>query len=169
MSEESRIFVSLGANLDEPAVQLKEAVRRLKKVPGLHFHGISSFYLTEPLGPVEQPQFVNAVAEWRTRLSPMEILASILQVEEEMGRKRTIRWGPRRIDIDLLLYAGRTIESPGLRVPHPSMHERRFVLEPLAELAPEIIHPSSGKTAAQLLSELPVGGTWIKRLDEQWT
>ena len=86
-----------------------------------------------------------------------------------MGRKRTIRWGPRRIDIDLLLYAGRTIESPGLRVPHPSMHERRFVLEPLAELAPEIIHPSSGKTAAQLLSELPVGGTWIKRLDEQWT
>lgn len=169
MREEARIFVSLGANLGDPVGQIKEAVKRLKRVPAIRFQGASSFYFTEPVGPVEQPPFVNAVIEMESLLSAEDILVFILQIEKDLGRERSARWGPRRIDLDLLMYSGQTIESPGLRVPHPSMHERRFVLEPLAELAPEMIHSPSRKTVAQLLCELPKEGPWIKRLDEQWT
>ena len=168
MSREARAFVSLGANQDEPARRIKEAVGRLKEIEGLRFLGASSFYLTEPVGPIGQPPFVNAVAEWSARLPPAEFLAAILGVEEAMGRKRSLRWGPRLIDTDLLLYADRIIEAPDFRVPHPRMHERRFVLEPLAELAPGAVHPAAGKTAAELLTALPDGDAWVRRMDESW-
>ncbi len=168
MSPEARAFVSLGANCDEPARRIKEAVGRLKEIEGIRFLGASSFYLTEPVGPIDQPPFVNAVAEWSTRLPPADFLVSILGVEKAMGRKRSLRWGPRLIDIDLLLYADRIIEVPDFRVPHPRMHERRFVLEPLAELAPEAVHPAAGKTAAELLAALPGGDAWVRRMDESW-
>ncbi len=168
MSREARAFLSLGANQDEPIGQIKKAVERLKEDEGLHLSGVSSFYLTEPVGPVEQPAFVNAVAEWRVNLSPEALLAAILSVEAGMGRTRSLRWGPRLIDIDLLLYGDRSIETPGFRVPHARMHERRFVLEPLVELAPEVVHPTLGKTAIELLADLPREGGWVKRLPDSW-
>ena len=95
----------------------------------------------------------------------MEIL---LGVEQEMGRERTLRWGPRAIDLDLLLFSDRIVDVPGLDVPHPRMHERRFILEPLAEVAPEAVDPRTGQSAAELLAALPGGGPWVKRLDEPW-
>jgi 2-amino-4-hydroxy-6-hydroxymethyldihydropteridine diphosphokinase len=168
LSEEARVFLSLGANLDDPGGRLKDALERLRRVPGLVFRAVSSMYLTEPVGPVDQPAFVNAASEWMTRLSPEEVLAAILGVEAEMGRQRSVRWGPRRIDIDLLIYGNLTVDIPGLKVPHPLMHERRFVLAPLAEIAPEVRHPVSGKSMAELLAGLPEGGGWAKKTEESW-
>ena len=168
MSQEARALVSFGANLGEPARQIKEAVARLRKNKKIRFQKASSFYLTEPVGPVPQPPFVNAVAEWATELEPEEVLGILLRVEREMGRERTLRWGPRAIDLDLLLFSDRIVEIPGLNVPHPRMHERRFILEPLAEVAPEAVDPRSGKSAAELLAGLPGGGPWVRRLDETW-
>jgi 2-amino-4-hydroxy-6-hydroxymethyldihydropteridine diphosphokinase len=168
LSLEARAFLSLGANQDEPVEQIKRAVEHLKENEGLRLCGVSSFYLTEPVGPVEQNSFVNAVSEWRVRLSPEALLAAILSVEEVMGRTRSLRWGPRLIDIDLLLYEDRNIETLSFTVPHARMHERRFVLEPLVELAPEVVHPKIGKSAGELLSSLPREGGWVKRMPDNW-
>ncbi len=168
MNQEARIFVSLGANLGEPARQMAEAVHRLKHLRELRVSKVSSMYLTEPVGPVAQPPFINSAAELWSGLSPEKILEALLGVEIAMGRQRAERWGPRHIDLDLLLYSDRIIGAPGLRVPHPRMHERRFVLAPLAELAPEVIHPRLGRTATDLLEALPSGGSWVKRVNAGW-
>ncbi|MDA1000784.1 MAG: 2-amino-4-hydroxy-6-hydroxymethyldihydropteridine diphosphokinase [bacterium] len=168
MSTQNRIFVSLGANLGEPVEQLRDAARRLASVKGFILAAKSSFYLTEPIGPIAQPDFVNAAVEIRSGHAPGEVLRVLLEVEQRMGRERSGRWGPRRIDLDLLLYGRSLCDAPGLHVPHPRMHERRFVLAPLAEIAPEVRHPVLGKTAQELLEALRGDETWVKRLDEKW-
>tara|TARA_B100000315_G_scaffold151091_1_gene139891 strand:- start:1761 stop:2270 length:510 start_codon:yes stop_codon:yes gene_type:complete len=168
LTGEARAFVSLGANQIEPERQIKEAMGRLKTVDGLRFVASSSFYMTEPVGPIAQPPFLNSVSEWRTSLSPRDFLGVILCVEERMGRRRTVRWGPRLIDIDLLLFSDCIIEAPDFKVPHPRMHMRRFVLEPLVEIDPDVLHPVQGKTAVNLLSGLPDDGPWVRRLDNAW-
>lgn len=147
-------YVGLGANLGDPRLQLQEALARLADSEEIEVVKVSSFYLNPPLGPPDQPWYVNAVAQIRTRLTPEELLRVLHRVEREMGRFRQERWGPRLIDLDLLLYGGEILSGPDLKVPHPEMQHRSFVLVPLAEIAPQAWHPALRKTAAELLAEL---------------
>ena len=147
-------YVGLGANLGDPEGQLREALKRLNDAAEVEVTRVSAFYRNPTLGPPDQPWYVNAVARVRTRLGPEELLRLLQQVETAMGRVRAERWGPRRLDLDLLLYNGEVIFAPDLVVPHPEMHRRGFVLVPLAEIAPQAWHPVLGKSAGELLSEL---------------
>jgi len=147
-------YVGLGANLGEPEAQLREALNRLDAADEVEVTRVSTFYRNPPLGPENQPWYVNAVARVRTRLEPDELLRLLQQVETAMGRVRGERWGPRRLDLDLLLYNGEVIFTPDLVVPHPEMHRRAFVLAPLAEIAPGAWHPVLKKSAGDLLAAL---------------
>jgi len=150
-------YVGLGGNLGEPRRQVQAALERLAAAEEVEVLKVSSFYLNPPLGPPDQPWYVNAVAQVRTRLTPEELLRLLQRVEQDLGRRRQERWGPRIIDLDLLLYDGDILSEPGLSVPHPEMHRRPFVLAPLAEIAPQAWHPVLDKTASELLRELPPG------------
>jgi len=147
-------YIGLGANLGDPRLQLEEALARLAGTEEIEVVKVSSFYLNPPLGPPDQPWYVNAVAQVRTRLTPEELLRVLHRVEQELGRSRRERWGPRLIDLDLLLYDGVILFGPDLQLPHPEMPHRSFVLMPLAEIAPQAWHPVMQKTAAELLTEL---------------
>lgn len=164
MTRWARAFVGAGANLGAPRRQIARARDALEESPGVRRLRSSSLYRTEPVGPVPQPPFINAVFALECGLAPAELLALLLRVEEEMGRVRKERWGPRAIDLDLLLYGEAIICERGLEVPHPRLHERRFVLAPLAEVAPGFVHPLLGKSASCLLAALPPGGPWVERL-----
>jgi 2-amino-4-hydroxy-6-hydroxymethyldihydropteridine diphosphokinase len=147
-------YLSLGSNLGDRAANLRHAIRRLETLGSIL--AISSFYETEPVD-VEQPQpwFVNCAAELETELSPQQLLAATLALEQSMGRKRREKKGPRIIDIDIVLFDGLIVNTPELTIPHPAMHHRRFVLAPLAEIAPNALHPEIKRTVHDLLSELP--------------
>jgi 2-amino-4-hydroxy-6-hydroxymethyldihydropteridine diphosphokinase len=141
----ARAYVGLGANIGERAATLSQAVELLSVEENVEVLAVSSFRETDPVGVVDQPPFLNGAAVLETALEPRELLDTLLRVERELGRVRDgTRWGPRTIDLDLLLYDERTLDEPGLRVPHPRLHERRFALEPLAELAPSVEIPGQG-------------------------
>jgi 2-amino-4-hydroxy-6-hydroxymethyldihydropteridine diphosphokinase len=157
------VYVGLGSNLDDPRAQLVRACSLLAELPQSRFVSRSSLYRTPPFGPVAQPDFVNAVAALLTRLAPHAFLAALKQIEASMGRGApAVRWGPRRIDLDLLVYGSREIAEPGLSVPHPGIAERAFVLVPLAEIAPELQVPRLGRVAT-LLARVDTGA--VGRLD----
>ena len=165
MNQKARAFVSAGANLGEPVRQLRQAFDALRQSPGIKFLGTSSFYRTQPVGPVEQPPFINAVFSLECEMRPQELLALLLKVERNMGRVRKERWGPRVIDLDLLFCGEEIINAPGLEVPHPRLSERRFVLAPLAELGPDLVHPVIQKSVSELLANLPAGDFWVEKLE----
>jgi|SRR4029453_17648683 2-amino-4-hydroxy-6-hydroxymethyldihydropteridine diphosphokinase len=136
-------YVGLGSNLGDRNETLRQAVEALAGSEGVSIVRVSSFRETSPVGKVDQPPFVNAAAALETDLEPRELLERLLEVERALGRDRSReeRWGPRKVDLDLLLYGGETIDEPGLEVPHPRLAERAFVLEPLLELDPELQLP----------------------------
>jgi 2-amino-4-hydroxy-6-hydroxymethyldihydropteridine diphosphokinase len=154
----ARTFIGLGGNLGDREGTLRAAVRRLGGLPGTAVTRLSTFRDTEPVGYLDQPRFLNGVAEVETRLSPRELLDELLELERAFGRDRSASppQGPRTLDLDLLLYGDETIAEPGLVVPHPRLHERAFVLEPLAELDPCLVVPGRGPVEA-LLSKLHSG------------
>src|SRR5438046_2297954 len=135
-------FIALGANLGDREANLRRAIRELSKTPAIEVVCASKF-LENPAvgGPTESPPFLNAAVEIRTLLSPQNLLSRLLEVEHKLGRVRREKWEPRLIDLDLLLYGDQIIDTDALKVPHPLMHTRRFVLEPLAEIAPDAVHP----------------------------
>ena len=138
-------YIGLGANLGDRAAMLHAALEQLAAEPDIEVVAVSTFRETEPVGIVEQPRFVNAAAAVETALSARELLDRLLGIENRLGRTREgPRFGPRTIDLDLLLYGDEEIAEPGLRVPHPRLHERPFALEPLAELDPQLVVPGRG-------------------------
>lgn len=148
-----RAYLSLGSNLGDRRGYLREAVRRLT-TPELVIRRLSSLYETEPQDLPDQPWFLNLVAEIDTSLPPRDLLAHLHAIETCLGRVRHTASGPRTVDIDILLYGDAVVDSPELTLPHPRMAARRFVLEPLAELVPELCHPTLDRTIRELLEEV---------------
>ena len=149
-----RAYLGLGSNIGDRKANIREALRRLRGVKGVAVLKVSSLHETEPVGGPPQADFLNAACEVEAALTPRGLLRAALRIEREMGRLRGVRWGPRVIDIDILLCDDKVVEDAELTVPHPRLAGRRFVLEPLAEIAPAARHPKSGKTVAEMLDSL---------------
>lgn len=142
-------FISIGSNIGDRSHHLREAVRLLHALDNVVVMSVSSIYETAPVGYTDQADFLNLVIHIETRLDPYELLAACQVIELGLGRTRDVRWGPRTVDLDILLYNNETIDTKSLTVPHPRMRERAFVLIPLIELAPKITHPATGKLFAK--------------------
>jgi len=149
------VYLSLGSNVGDRNDHLRKTINRLDSTGRVV--AVSSFYETEPVEFLDQAWFLNCVVALETTLAARQLMASLLGIEQEMGRRRTQKKGPRIIDIDILLFGDTALESTGLTIPHPAMHQRRFVLEPLVEIAPEVRHPVLKKTVRELLAALPAG------------
>ena len=138
----NKVYIALGSNLSDPQVQLMAALRAMNALPNTRVIAVSSFYQSQPLGPQDQPDYVNAVACLETNLAPLVLLDELQRIEHEQGRVRLRRWGERTLDLDMLLYADHIIQSERLTVPHYDMHQREFVIIPLAEIAPHLSLPN---------------------------
>jgi len=157
------VYLSLGSNLGDREANLRTAIEKLKEIGNPL--AVSSFYETEPVEVQSQPWFLNCAVKLDIEKIPRQLIAAILALEQEMGRQRKLQKGPRTIDIDILLFGSSVIEIPSLTVPHPKMQERRFVLEPLAEIAPDARHPVFKRTIRELRDALPAGQT-VKKMSE---
>ncbi len=151
-----RCFIGLGSNLEDPRAQVDQALDELAALPDCELVARSSLYRSDPVGPAGQPDYINAVAELHTRLEAETLLDRLQALEQAHRRVRLEHWGPRTLDLDLLLYGNTTIDTPRLHVPHPWMRERAFVLWPLAEIAPDLILPD-GCALKQCLAYCPMG------------
>ncbi|WP_140919974.1 2-amino-4-hydroxy-6-hydroxymethyldihydropteridine diphosphokinase [Limnobaculum xujianqingii] len=154
----TQVFIALGSNLNQPLAQVEVALNAIKLIPQTHLVACSPLYRTKPLGPQDQPDYLNAVVELETQLSAEHLLDATQAIELNQGRERKEhRWGPRTLDLDILLFGNQTINTPRLTVPHYDMHNRGFMLYPLADIAPDLIFPD-GSTLASLLSRVPADG-----------
>lgn len=154
-----RAYIGLGSNLADPASQVRDAFRALAQLPGSHLAGQSPLYRSAPVGPQDQPDFINAVAALDTTLPPLALLDALQALEQAAGRERLRHWGERTLDLDLLLYGSQQISTPRLTVPHPHMLERAFVLVPLAALAPDVRLPG-GQPITPYLAQCNQNDVW---------
>ncbi len=159
-----RAYIGFGSNLGNRLENCKNAIQTLAELPACSLLKTSSFYVTSPVGLVEQHSFINGVVLLETAKDAYWLLRQMLAIEDTFGRIRTLKWGPRSIDLDLLFFDDLIIDSPELSVPHPFLHERRFVLEPLCEIAPDFRHPFLAKTVAELLGDLKDGDQRVEVL-----
>jgi len=148
-------YLSLGSNIGDRETHVRDAIARLAEEGRVV--AVSSFYETEPVEVTDQAWFLNCAVALETTDTPEQLMAALLKIERDMGRQRVQRKGPRTVDLDILLFGDAIIDSPDLTIPHPAMHQRRFVLAPLAEIAPDLRHPSLNQTIRQLLKSLPEG------------
>lgn len=153
-----RAYLALGSNIGDREGYIKKAVELLKAHPQIRVLAVSPLYNTAPVGFIDQPDFLNGAVAVDTVLMPHELLDVCLGIEKRLGRVRTVRWGPRTIDIDLLLYDDLVINGEDLALPHPRMHERAFVLQPLCDIAPDAVHPVYNKTIKKLYEALTIKG-----------
>ena len=149
------VYLSLGSNVGDRRANLENAIEKLGELGTVA--AVSSFYETEPVEVRQQGWFLNCAVKLETEAMPRQLLRRVLDIEQSMGRKRTQAKGPRTIDVDILLFGSSVVEAKGLTIPHPAMHERRFVLEPLAEIAPEVRHPVLKRSAREMRDALPQG------------
>ncbi|MBI1744454.1 2-amino-4-hydroxy-6-hydroxymethyldihydropteridine diphosphokinase [Candidatus Acetothermia bacterium] len=150
----ARAYIGLGSNVGDREVFLEKAIEMLGDSKRVKILRRAGFYETEPVGREDQPWFINTVAEIETSCSPEKLLAYTHSIELKLGRHQREHWGPREIDLDILLYENRVLDTPTLKVPHPQLHQRRFVLAPLCELAPDLIHPIFQRPLRKLLEGL---------------
>jgi len=161
------VYIGIGSNLGDPYENCLKAVEAIKENPFCEIEALSPFYRTEPVGIEGGNWFVNAVLSVNTSLSPAELIDLLLNIEKEMGRKRSVgRWESRIIDLDVLLIGSKIINDKTLTVPHPRMHKRRFVMAPMADIAPELVHPLQGKSMTDILCEIPMVEQEVKLMEK---
>lgn len=149
----NNVYIGLGSNLDNPIEQLSSAIEHLNKLPFIHNISVSRFYHSKPVGPQDQPNFVNAVVSFNTELAPINVLDTLQEIEKNHNRVREKHWGPRTLDLDILLYNNESINISRLTIPHPFMLERGFVIQPLSDLVPDRLL-ANGKTVTEQLHQL---------------
>jgi 2-amino-4-hydroxy-6-hydroxymethyldihydropteridine diphosphokinase len=158
-------YIGFGSNIGDRLTHIQNAIRALSKTEGITLQKISSVYKTDPVGYEAQAQFLNGVAALQTHLCPLSLLHTLKDIETTISRKHRVRWGPREIDLDILIYGDLCLQTEKLVIPHPEMHLRRFVLVPLAEIAPDLVHPAFQETVQTLLERLEDDKSVLKKED----